>query len=152
MKLRIRDIEREKSIELEETLPPSRFSLESPDRPELTGPVQARMKAEIQDGDAWAWVQVQASLTLVCARCLERFGLDVQPVFEVEAPVTEEYLDVDDEIRQNLLLALPMKPLCVPGCQGLCPSCGKNLNKGVCGCPPPQTGSAFDVLKNLKLK
>ncbi|MBL8023484.1 MAG: DUF177 domain-containing protein [Elusimicrobia bacterium] len=152
MRLRIRDIVREKSIELDESIPASRFTLESPDRPELVRPVQAHMKAEIQEEDAWAWVQVRASLTLSCARCLERYELEVRPSFEVEAPVTEEYLDIDDDIRQNIFLSLPPKPLCRPGCRGLCSMCGKNLNKGPCGCPPPETSSVFDVLKNLKLK
>jgi uncharacterized protein len=151
MKLRIRDIVRERSIEIEETLPASRFPLDTPDRPELSGPVQAKMKAEIQNGVAWAWVEVKAKLSLACARCLERYEMDVRPFFDVETPITEEFMDVDDDIRQNLLLALPAKPLCSPNCKGLCVRCGKNLNKGACGCPPQGPVSAFDVLKNLKL-
>lgn len=151
MKLRIRDIVRERSIEIEETLPASRFPLDTPDKPELSGPVQAKMKAEIQDGAAWAWVEVKAKLSLACARCLERYEMGVRPFFDVETPITEEYLDVDDDIRQNLLLALPAKPLCSPDCKGLCAVCGKNLNKGACGCLPQGPVSAFEVLKNLKL-
>lgn len=151
MKLRIRDIERERSIEIEESLPAARFPLDTPDRPELVGPVHAKMKAEIQDGMAWAWVEVKASFTVCCARCLEPYPLDVRPFFDVETPITEEYLDVDDDIRQNLLLALPSKPLCKADCKGLCVSCGKNLNKGACGCPPQAPVSVFDALKNLKL-
>lgn len=150
MKLRIRDIVRERSIEIEETLPASQFPLDTPDKPELSGPVQAKMKAEIQDGAAWAWVEVKTKLSLACARCLERYEMDVRPFFDVETPTTEEYLDVDDDIRQNLLLALPAKPLCSPSCKGLCVVCGKNLNKGACGCPPQGSVTAFEVLKNLK--
>lgn len=152
MKLRIRDIVRERSIELEETLPAARFPLDTPDRPELSGPVQAKMKAEIQDGAAWAWVEAKACLTVACARCLERYEFSVRPFFDVETPITEEFMDVDDDIRQNLLLALPAKPLCAPNCKGLCAACGKNLNKGACGCPPQTTVSSFEALKNLKLK
>ena len=152
MKLRIRDIVRERSIEIEETLPAALFPLDTPDQPKLAGPVQAKMKAEIQDGAAWAWVEAKATLTVACARCLERYSLDVRPFFDVETPVTEEFLDVDDDIRQNLLLALPAKPLCKPGCKGLCSLCGKNLNKGACGCPNQAPVSVFEPLKNLKLK
>lgn len=151
MRLRIRDIERERSIEIEETLPASLFPLETPDRPELAGPVQAKMKAEIQDGVVWAWVEARAKLTISCARCLERYGMDVRPFFDVETPTTEEYLDVDDDIRQNLLLALPAKPLCSVDCKGLCSVCGKNLNKGACGCASQGPVSVFESLKNLKL-
>ena len=126
--------------------------MDTPDPPELPGPVQAKMKAVIQDGVAWAWVEVKAQFTIACVRCLERYSMDVLPFFDVETPVTEEFLDVDDDIRQNLLLALPAKPLCHSGCKGLCVVCGKNLNKGACGCPSQAPVSAFESLKNLKLK
>jgi uncharacterized protein len=43
-------------------------------------------------------------------------------------------LDVTEAIRQDLLLALPMVPVCRPDCRGLCPRCGTNLNDQECGC------------------
>ncbi len=47
-------------------------------------------------------------------------------------------LDLGDLVREQLYLSLPLKRLCREGCLGLCPTCGKNLNKGPCGCPAPQ--------------
>lgn len=44
-------------------------------------------------------------------------------------------IDFDEAVRQNLILALPMKFVCDEACRGLCPVCGKNLNEGECGCP-----------------
>lgn len=44
-------------------------------------------------------------------------------------------LDLGDAVREALLLALPMKPLCRPDCPGLCPRCGHRLAEGPCGCP-----------------
>ena len=43
-------------------------------------------------------------------------------------------LDLKEAIRQNALLAVPMKPLCRADCAGLCQICGKDLNKGNCDC------------------
>jgi uncharacterized protein len=43
-------------------------------------------------------------------------------------------LNLDELLRQSILLALPLKPVCQDDCQGLCPRCGKNLNEGACGC------------------
>jgi uncharacterized protein len=43
-------------------------------------------------------------------------------------------LDLSEVIRQNALLAIPMKPLCREDCPGLCPKCGKDLTKGQCKC------------------
>jgi len=43
-------------------------------------------------------------------------------------------IDLDPIVREQILLALPGYPLCREDCQGLCPSCGQNLNEQACGC------------------
>lgn len=48
--------------------------------------------------------------------------------------IEDKWLDVNELVRQQLLLALPTRPLCRPQCRGLCPKCGTNLNQGDCGC------------------
>jgi uncharacterized protein len=47
---------------------------------------------------------------------------------------TPPYIDLRDDLRQVLLMALNPYPLCGPDCRGLCPSCGTNLNQGSCSC------------------
>jgi len=47
---------------------------------------------------------------------------------------SDEVLNLDDLVREQLLLNVPMRPLCRDGCLGLCPTCGKNRNLGACGC------------------
>ena len=44
-------------------------------------------------------------------------------------------LSLDEMIREQVILAFPMRPLCSPECKGLCPICGANLNVAVCSCP-----------------
>lgn len=46
-------------------------------------------------------------------------------------------LDLDELAGEDLLLNLPSKVLCKEDCQGLCPTCGKNLNDGPCDCKEP---------------
>lgn len=152
MKLSFRDVEREKEIHAEEILPADRLPLETPDRPVLTGPVPVTLKAEFQDGLVWAWVTARARLALGCARCLESFTLELSPAFELKLTAEAGDVVVDDEVRQNILLALPPQPLCRPSCRGLCPTCGVNRNTKACGCSGITRGNPFDVLKNLKLK
>jgi uncharacterized protein len=48
----------------------------------------------------------------------------------------EETLDEEAFAREQLVLQLPMQALCKEGCLGLCSICGKNWNKGPCGCRP----------------
>jgi uncharacterized protein len=60
-------------------------------------------------------------------------------------------IDLSEAVRQYMLLALPMKPLCREECAGLCPSCGHNLNLGPCGCPPSDIDPRFAPLTRLAL-
>jgi uncharacterized protein len=47
-------------------------------------------------------------------------------------------LDLGEVVREQVLLGLPLKPLCREDCHGLCPRCGKNRNAGACGCKPEE--------------
>jgi DUF177 domain-containing protein len=58
-------------------------------------------------------------------------GDDAEPVYTIDANHT---MDLDEVLRQGIVLEAPMHPLCRPECQGLCPICGANLNEGACAC------------------
>ena len=45
-------------------------------------------------------------------------------------------VDLDHFVGELLALNVPMRALCSENCKGLCPTCGKDLNEGPCGCPP----------------
>jgi len=119
---------------------------------------------------------VSADVDLECSRCLEEFSLPVSgkleerylPTLDVETgrPVQKAELEEDDTtfeinssheieltepVRQALLVALPMRPLCREDCAGLCPTCGKNLNNGACDCEPDTADDRWAALQVLKL-
>lgn len=76
---------------------------------------------------------VRCALQLTCARCLHTFTQD----FETTALLTYEVsptdvVDVTEDVRQEIILAYPMIPVCQPGCKGLCAVCGQNLNVATC--------------------
>jgi uncharacterized protein len=99
---------------------------------------------------------VETVVSLECSRCLKTFkkkltlnieeeyfpSLDINSGTPVEVPDEPDGFTIDDHhildlseaIRQNALLAIPMKPLCREECAGLCPVCGKDLNKDQCEC------------------
>jgi uncharacterized protein len=58
-------------------------------------------------------------------------------------------LDVMDLLREQFMLALPMKPLCSDDCRGLCPECGANLNRTECGHTPKWEDPRLAPLKGL---
>lgn len=63
-----------------------------------------------------------------------------------------DHLELAPMLREQLILASPMHPLCAEGCQGLCARCGKDLNEGPCHCAAEPTGSPFQVLRSAKQK
>jgi uncharacterized protein len=63
-----------------------------------------------------------------------------------------DHLELGPMLREQLILASPMHPLCSDECLGLCPRCGKDWNAGPCGCREEQTGNPFQVLRTMKEK
>jgi uncharacterized protein len=103
--------------------------------------------------------RVTTSMEVFCARCLEpvehpvdvNFDLIYRPISsirrgdEFEVPRGEEeigfyrddHLLLEDVVKEQVLLSLPMKSICQSDCRGLCPVCGTNLNREKCNCPQP---------------
>ncbi len=114
---------------------------------------------------------LEMTVALTCSRCLEEltyplhlhFDEEFKPTVDVitgvELPEPEDeteftidanhILDLTNAVREYALLALPMRPLCSENCQGLCPKCGQNLNKGKCDCSTAQVDSRLSVLAKL---
>lgn len=104
----------------------------------------------------------KAVYSALCDRCCEPIKENINVSFENvlvrEAEgegdngdlikVDDDKLCLDELVKTNIILNIPMKHLCSEFCKGLCPICGKNLNKGDCGCRKPNE-SPFNVLKDL---
>ena len=105
-----------------------------------------------------------------CARCLEDFTMQIERPFhcvlaphsgnasEIELEEDDldlsyysgEEVDVSPLVREQLLLALPTRPLCRDDCLGLCPRCGANRNRESCQCPSGFADPRLAVLQGLK--
>lgn len=121
---------------------------------------------------------VQSRIRLSCSRCLteyeepllNRFSLTFARELpevadesggeeEIELSAEEmgltlfhgDEIELGEAIAEQVLMALPMRPLCRQECRGLCPQCGTNLNESGCSCEQPVFNSKFAALKNLKL-
>ena len=78
-------------------------------------------------------VEIRCPLRLSCARCLEEFESVVNTKALLNYKVQPmDVVDMTDDIRQEVILAYPMVPVCQPDCRGLCHFCGQNLNTGSC--------------------
>lgn len=105
-------------------------------------------------GDSFVFTgSLQGNIRLECSRCLEPFALTIDIELKTEIEKSEidnlEQVDLTPVIKENILLAIPIKPLCSEDCQGLCPRCGQNLNKGQCDCDPESVDPRLAKLKNF---
>ena len=113
-----------------------------------------------------------ASTEFTCSRCLRQFtcnltlhieeeyfptidiitGLKLPPPEEAGSFTIDEHhvLDLTEAIRQYIVMAVPMKPLCKEECAGLCSICGKDLNLGACGCRQEEIDTRWAELLKLK--
>jgi len=63
-----------------------------------------------------------------------------------------DHLELASMLREQLILAAPMHPLCMDECPGLCAHCGKDLTEGLCHCGGEPASGPFQVLRTLKQK
>ncbi len=107
-----------------------------------------------------------------CARCLNSYKMDISLPIEEEILIAGHLLETTEEepelpedakeplledntlnltelLRQYIIVAVPIKPLCDEECKGLCSQCGQNLNQGPCNCLPEEGNAAFAGLAVL---
>ena len=118
--------------------------------------------------------KLSTQLELACARCLKPVSQDVARSFDLlyrplgtdawqeelsvtaaEAEVSYyqgEGLLLEDVLREQVLLAAPLKAICREDCKGLCPHCGKNMNLEQCSCADAVIDPRWSALKDLSNK
>jgi uncharacterized protein len=116
--------------------------------------------------------RLEGEQTLSCDRCLEPIrapvaeDLDLLVLVDEPRPIEgeqelgedelgvlhldDEVLDTDPLLREQLQLAVPMKPVCRPDCKGLCPRCGVDRNRGGCECSEENVDPRWAALAALK--
>jgi uncharacterized protein len=107
-----------------------------------------------------------------CARCVEPVEIPLAADFDlifrpatadtevpersITAPETEigyyqkDSLSLEDVLREQVLLALPVRTLCKPDCKGLCPRCGENRNNQACSCDEGPSDPRWEALADLR--
>ena len=76
---------------------------------------------------------ISSQLRLTCARCLEAFDAPLRTSATLTYDVAPtDVVDITEDVRQEMILAYPMIPVCRADCRGLCLVCGQNLNDASC--------------------
>jgi uncharacterized protein len=116
--------------------------------------------------------QFKGNFQVPCARCVEPVEIPLEAEFDlifrpvgadagaperaITAPETEigyyqkDSLSLEDVLREQVLLSLPVRTLCKPDCKGLCPRCGKNRNLEACTCEEGPSDPRWEALAGLR--
>jgi uncharacterized protein len=135
MKIRIAAIPREGALALRETVDAKSLDVFT-GACGLTGPVHIYGEAVLITNALTVALRVEGTLAFTCGRCIKDSEIGFSQEMRLSYSIEEHMVEVDlsDDIREEILLAYPMNPLCDDACKGLCPKCGKDLNKEKCSC------------------
>lgn len=134
-------------------------------------PVFAKISIERSNSEVIIKGAIKSEIEQQCSRCLRNYTIEIStPIMAIYHPIEdinkeEQYelkeeeletgfykndiLDIDEILIEQLLLNIPMKPLCSPDCKGLCPKCGTDLNVTSCNCNTAEIDPRLEVLKKL---
>ena len=136
------------------------------------GAIDGTVRLEKHAKDVLVRGHLAGRLELACSRCLEGFSFPVQGDFDLLlAPgsdtmsgeeeelsaadldldfYTGKVIDLENIIREQIILTMPLKPLCSEDCRGLCTRCGANLNQERCVCKTETAAGPLAGLAKLK--
>lgn len=142
------------------------------ERVKLSAPATVNGKIRLAGNEVFVNGHVDARAQVECDRCLKPIELPVNADFELEyipdseyessavAELTEaemsvavfdgEAIDVDEIVKEQILLGVPTRMLCREDCKGICPECGTDRNTGECNCETKEIDPRWAALKNLK--
>ena len=112
-----------------------------------------------------------SNFEILCARCVEPVAVPLEGDFDLifrpetadadagERSITPDETEIgyyqesglllEDVVREQVLLSLPSRTLCMADCKGLCPRCGQNLNQAKCSCEEAPADSRWNALAGL---
>jgi uncharacterized protein len=172
MFLSIKEMEQRK-IRFDETFAPGQIDF-SEELIHQDTPLRVTGTAELlphTDGEVRIKGDYSVEMGAVCDRCLGSASFPISTTFDLfyrpvsfiardeEVEIDEgeaelgfyenNGLELEDVLREQVLLALPMQRVCSESCKGICPGCGKNRNEHDCGCPPGGGDARWSALQNL---
>ncbi len=141
------------------------------ERIHLAAPVSVSGRVERSKGKVVVTGELDTRVQVECDRCLKYVDLPAQTKFKLEYVTPEAYeatapveltdtdlslsvfdgesIDVDELVREQLLLTVPSRVLCSETCKGLCPICGVDQNTAECRCAEKEIDPRWETLREL---
>jgi len=135
VKIKVKDILPE-GIEVSDHIPAATIGLTQKDEGYFAAPLEVQAKVSRVNSTVLAKTKVHGKYRSVCARCLAEIERDWNGnfLFDLAVEKQTEAVELDEDIRQEVLLNLPPRVLCKEDCKGICPGCGADLNNEKCKC------------------
>ena len=141
------------------------------ERVSLTQPATVSGKVRLAGNEVFVNGHVETRAQVECDRCLQPVETPVNTDFALEYMTGSEYesgtaaelteaemsvsvfdgeaVDVDEIVKEQIVLAVPTRMLCREDCKGICPECGADRNRGDCNCTTNDIDPRWAALKDL---
>jgi len=134
VKIEVRAIPPE-GLALREEISPKKLELET-ETVSFKTPLTVEAFARRAGDTVIVKLNVRGLMSALCARCLTDFDINIDKELDLSYQIdkTTRSIELDSDIREEIIVDYPIKALCRVTCKGLCTKCGKNLNEGGCSC------------------
>ncbi|HIE27460.1 TPA: DUF177 domain-containing protein [Candidatus Poribacteria bacterium] len=173
LQFKVRDIENGETVIHQVVCNATDLSLEV-EEVNFIHPISGWVKFFRQNAQVYVTAQLSTEIEVECSRCLQIFETTLKARFEVQYRPTSdpeqegwldedlgvryytgEYINITEDIYQAMMVEIPLWPICLEECKGLCQRCGHNLNLGNCNChqlegKSPQFAVLEELLKQTK--
>lgn len=152
---------------------PNEIDLDDEDA-RIIGEIKVEGAARRSSGIAFVNGTLRGTIEIACSRCAQSVNANLDSEFAVEFVTAENYpsgaetevsgqdlslsiydgdrIELDEIVREQVLLDLPARQLCSEDCQGFCATCGKNKNTDVCQCETKEVDPRWAALNQLRIK
>src|SRR5687768_4837966 len=142
------------------------------DRVTLNGPVTVTGSVRRSGTEVIVNGRLSSLVSVECDRCLKTVELPISAKFSVDYITGKDYessqaaeltaedldvsvfdgeaIDVDELVKEQILLSIPDRALCREDCKGICSTCGADMNAGACNCEQIEIDPRWEALKKLK--
>lgn len=143
------------------------------ERVRVTEPISVKGRIRSSGSETQVSGRVETRVNVECDRCLKTLDMPVSAGFKLQYITGQEYetsqaaeltvdemalsvfdgeaIDVDEIVREQILLSVPDRALCNENCRGICSICGTNLNTGSCECKSSEIDPRWAALKKFKI-
>jgi uncharacterized protein len=135
MKIEVEKIKKDQELKLSEAIPAESWELDSFDV-RFVNSICLDCTFIRVSNEILVDAKVRTFRQITCSRCLTDATCELRQEFQLNYSVNSlgDFLEVDKDIREEILLNFPMKALCQENCRGICPDCKVNLNTKKCKC------------------